>query len=86
MAKVGVHLDDDRGPAIERGAESVEVCPPETLLGLAVANADTGVGLGQLVGQAAGAVRRIVVDHEQRRAGQGAEDRFGDRADVLGSS
>ena len=84
VAEVGVHLDDDAGTAIERGAEPVEVRPPETLLGLAVEDADARVGLGQLVGQAAGAVRRVVVDDEQRRARQGAEDRFGDRADVLG--
>ena len=84
VAEVGVHLDDDAGAAIERRAEPVEVRPPETLLGLPVENADARVGLGQLVGQAAGAVRRVVVDDEQRRARQGAEDRVGDRADVFG--
>ena len=84
MAEVGVHLDDDAGAAVERGAEAVEVRPSETLLGLSVPHADPGVGLGQLVGQAAGAVRRVVVDHEQRRAWQGAEDRVRDRADVFG--
>ena len=83
MAEVGVHLDDHAGTAIERGAEPVEVRPPETLLGLPVEDANAGVGLGQLVGQAAGAIGRVVVDDEQRRARQGAQDRVGDRPDVF---
>ena len=75
MAEVGVHLDDDAGAAVERGAEPVEVGPAQALLGRAVPHADARIGGGQLVGQAAGAVGRVVVDDEQRRARQSAEDR-----------
>ena len=84
MAEVGVHLDDDRGAALERAGEAVEIGAAEALLDRAVADPDARVGRGQLVGELAGAVRRAVVDDEQRRAREGLEDGGGDRADVLG--
>ena len=49
-----------------------------------MSDADAFVGRGQLVGDAAGPVRRTVVDHEQHGAGDRCEDRLGDRPDVVG--
>jgi hypothetical protein len=84
VAEVGIHLDDDARAAVEGGAEPVEVRPAEALLAGAMADTDLRVGCRQLVGQAARAIRRVVVDDEQGRTGERGSDRFGDRADVLG--
>ena len=69
---------------LECDREPVQVGPPETLLRRPMSDADAFVGRGQLVGDAAGPVRRTVVDHEQHGAGDRCEDRLGDRPDVVG--
>ena len=84
MRPVGVHLDDDLGAADERDPEAVEIRPAEALFRGPVPDPDPGVDAGQIVGDAAGAVGRAVVDDEQRRAGQRLEDRGRDARDVLG--
>ena len=43
MRPVGVHLDQRRGPAVERDAEAVEVGPPEAGLRRSVADPDARV-------------------------------------------
>ncbi|GIW20608.1 MAG: hypothetical protein KatS3mg065_0904 [Chloroflexota bacterium] len=71
MGEVGVHLADDPRPAGEGDPEAVEVGPPEAGLAGPVADADPRVGGGELVGEAAGAVGRVVVDDEERRLREG---------------
>ena len=72
VAEVGVHLDDRRRAAGQGHPEPVEVGPAESLLDGPMADADARIGRGQRVGQAAGAIRRTVVDHEQGAAGSAA--------------
>ena len=64
MAEVGVHLEDQVVPVLERPAEAREVGLPQPGLARPVQHVDPRLGGGQLVGQLAGAVGRIVV-HDQ---------------------
>ena len=84
VAEVGVHLDDDLGAALERDREPVEVGAAEALLGSPMADQDPLVGRGQLIGDPTGPIGRRVVDHEQRRPGQGRQDRLRHGPDVVG--
>ena len=45
---------------------------------------DSRIPGGQIIGQAAGAVGRVVIDDQERCRGQGSQDGGDHRADVLG--
>ena len=83
MAEVRVHLDYDVGPAGGCVAEAVDVRPAQALLGLSVEDRDVGSFRRQCVGDLAGAVGRVVVDHEYVSIRHGAKDGLGDRPNVV---
>ena len=64
MREVAVHLEDELGAVGERAAEAGDVGGPEALLALAVEHVDVGELGREAVGELAGAVGRVVVDHE----------------------
>ena len=80
---VGVHLDERVVALLERPGEPVEVGRAQTLLAGAVEDVDLVVGLGQLVGELAGAVGRVVVEDADVDLGDGTPDPLEDRREVL---
>jgi len=85
VGPVGVHLADHVVPLVERDPEPVLVRRPEAALLGAVQDLDGVVARGQLVGDLAGAVGRVVVDDQHPpRIGQVGEDRGDDLLEVAG--
>ena len=66
MGEVGVHLEHELGPVREREREARQVGAAESLLALAVQHPHRLELLGEPVRDPAGAVRRAVVDDEDR--------------------
>ena len=69
---------------MEDVGETLQVCAAQALLCRPVADADAAVARRQLIGELARSIGRAIVDDEEVRARQGAQDRLGDRADVGG--
>ena len=88
VREVGVHLEDQLGPAGQRLPEARDVGAPEALLAAAVQHLDGLVLGGEPVRDRTGAVGRVVVHHEHavlaRRLGQLGEHGRDDRLEVLG--
>src|SRR4051812_1458830 len=89
VREVRVHLEHVAGAALERAREAREVRRAEPLAQPAVEDLDLLVLGRQAVGDAARAVRRVVVDDEDpvplgRRVAEHGERRGDDRLDVLG--
>ncbi len=68
MAEVGVHLEDELRTGLQGLAKAGEVRLGQAFLARAVEHLHLRVLAGELVGQPAGAVRRVVVDHEYVQA------------------
>ncbi len=64
VAEVGVHVDEELVVMLDGIAHSRQDRGAQSELPLAVENVDARVRAGQLVGKAAGAVGRIVIDYE----------------------
>jgi len=65
MREVGVHLEDALGAHLEGTPEPGDVGLAEALLRVAMEHRDVGEVTRELVGDLAGAVRRVVVDDER---------------------
>jgi hypothetical protein len=83
VREVRVHLEQVLVAGAQPVAKSLEVSGAEPELAGAVHHRDARVASRQLVEDAAGAVRRVVVHEQDVGVGQHFEDRRGDRADVV---
>ena len=84
MREVAVHLEHELGAVGERAAEAGDVGGAEPLLRGAVEDADVRQLGGEPVGELAGAVGRVVVDHEHAVAlAEDAAERADHRLEVL---
>jgi hypothetical protein len=83
MAEVGVHLDHDRGAPGGHVAEAVYVRPSQALLGFAVKDRNVGPLCGQLIGDGARPVGRVVVHDQHVRIRHRGQDRLGDRPHIV---
>src|SRR5699024_6001124 len=85
VAAVGVHLHEDRVPAVEPPPEPGDVGGPQTFLARAVQDTDPTAGvLGrEAIGDLAGPVGTVVVRHEYGHVRGGGEQPFHHRGEVL---
>ncbi len=71
MTEVGVHLDDVIGPVLQGAGHALDVGPPQPVLLGTVQDTDTSAVFDrELVGDLAGAVGRVVVDHHDPQFGE----------------
>ena len=85
MREVGVHLHHQLGAAGERAAKARDVGGTQPLLALAVEDLDVVVLGGETVGDAAGAVGRVVVhDQDPAIGGQPLTDSDHQPLEVVG--
>jgi len=88
VREVGVHLEHEVGAGVEHPAEARQIGASQTLLARSVKDLHLGELGGELVGQDAGAVGRVVVDDQQVMLEPGGrelrENGPHERVDVLG--